>query len=391
LTDLRVAVVGAGIGGSAAALALSRRGITVDLYEQAPALGEIGAGVAVGPNGLRVLRRLGVGDAVQRFGCRWGDTRYLRSDGAEIGTMLTPGMEQYGLHRADLLEMLAGELPAGVVHTGHQAVGFEQDERAARVAFSSGAAIEADVVVAADGIHSALQRFVVSPSPPRFSHTMAYRGLLPADSVAWPRGTVRNWLGETKHFLAYAVRGGDLLNWVAFVPTDEQMKESWSAPGDPAALAAEYRGWDPALERIIACVKETFRWGLYDREPLGCWTEGRLTLLGDAAHPMLPHAGQGANQAIEDALVLATLLEGADPSTAPERLQRYEALRRERTARVQALSRARGSMKSSASAGRSTTELGRAAEAVDYGDWLRDYDAGAAAEAALEDLIGHSQ
>jgi salicylate hydroxylase len=212
---------------------------------------------------------------------------------------------------------------------------------------------------------------------------MAYRGVLPAASVSWPGGAARNWLGYGKHFLVYPLRGGELLNYVAFVPTDEQMRESWSAPGDPAALAREYAGWDPVVEAIIANVETTFRWGLYDREPLPRWTRGRLTLLGDAAHPMLPHAGQGANQAIEDAVALATFLSKADRQTAPKLLLAYESLRRERTARVQRLARARGAMKESASQDRSTGDLALATDAVDQGAWIRDYDAEAEAVAAL--------
>ena len=149
----------------------------------------------------------------------------------------------------------------------------------------------ADVVIAADGIHSTLQQFVVAPSPPPFSGSVACRGLVSAASVAWPTGAMRNWLGAGKHFLVFPVRAGELINYVGFVSTDERTKESWSAPGDPAALAREFAGWDPLVEAIIAQVKTTFRWGLYDREPLATWTRGRLTLLGDAAHPMLPHAG----------------------------------------------------------------------------------------------------
>jgi salicylate hydroxylase len=201
---------------------------------------------------------------------------------------------------------------------------------------------------------------------------------MPAAGVGWPAGVVRNWLGLGKHFLAYPVRAGELLNYVAFVPTDQQMKESWSAPGDPAALAAEYAGWDPALEAIKTKVATTFRWGLYDREPLPRWTHGRLTLLGDAA-PDAAHAGQ-ANRAISASR--ATLL-GANRHTAPKLLLAYESLRRERTARVQRLARARGAMKESASQDASTGDLARATEAVDQGAWLRDYDVEAEAVAAM--------
>jgi salicylate hydroxylase len=266
-----------------------------------------------------------------------------------------------------------------MVNTDFQATGFEQDGERAVVTFSNGPQVVADAVIAADGIHSKLQGFVVEPAAPLFSNTTAYRGLIPADAVGWQLGAAKNWLGPGKHFLVYPVRGGELLNYVAFVPTDEQMRESWSAPGDPAALAREYAGWDPLVERIIAQVKTTFRWGLYDRRPLPRWTNGRLTLLGDAAHPMLPHGGQGANQAIEDAVTVATLLAAATPETVPRALLAYESLRRERTARVQLLSRQRGTMKESANRDVSMGQLARATEAVDHGAWIRDYDAEAAA------------
>jgi salicylate hydroxylase len=150
------------------------------------------------------------------------------------------------------------------------------------------------------------------------------------------------WLGPAKHFLTYPVRGGELLNYVGFVPADAEMKESWSAPGDPDTLRAEFDGWDPRIAALLRQVQSTFRTALYDREPLPTWTRGRLTLLGDAAHPMLPHLGQGANQSIEDGMALATILAQADQSTAPAALLAYERLRRERVAEVQRGARENG-------------------------------------------------
>ena len=385
-------IVGGGIGGLATANALLQRGIEARVYEQAPSLAEVGAGVAIAPNGVRLLQRMGFSSDIERAGVRWATTRYHRLDGADIGPIFGPDLEgsiqQFGFHRADLLDMLARRLPPGVVNTGLEATGFEQNHEQAVVNFNDGRRVVADAVIAADGIHSRLQGFVVEPAAPLFSNTMAYRGLIPADAVGWQPGAVKNWLGPGKHFLVYPVRGGELLNYVAFVPTDEQMRESWSAPGDPEALASEYAGWDPLVERIIAEVKATFRWGLYDRQPLPCWTNGRLTLLGDAAHPMLPHAGQGANQAIEDAVTVATLLAAATPQTAPRALLAYESLRRERTARVQLLSRQRGAMKESANRDVSTGQLARATEAVDHGAWIRDYDAEAAARLHVSSMAG---
>jgi salicylate hydroxylase len=340
---LRVAVLGGGIGGVAATLALLRRGIDVHLYEQAPALTEVGAGVAIQPNGARMLRRLGLENDLLRLGARWFEPQYLRPDGAFAASMWPPelsgSIEFYGFHRADLLSLFVDRLPPSILHTGHRCTGFEQDETQAFVTFANGTRATADIVVGADGIHSTLQQFVVPSAHPKFSGQVAHRGIVSAASVSWPAGAMRIWLGQGKHFLVFPVRANTLLNYVGFVSTEEQTRESWSAPGDPAALAREFAGWGPMVEAILREAKNTFRWGLYDREPLPRWTNGRLTLLGDAAHPMLPHAGQGANQAIEDGVALAAVLARADRQSAPRALTIYEKLRRERTASVQQRSR----------------------------------------------------
>ncbi len=229
------------------------------------------------------------------------------------------------------------------MHTGHRAVGFEQTEDIARVTFGNGAVAEADVVIGADGIHSELRPFVFPPSAPVFHGTVAYRGLLALDRIPdWPNDRWLMWLGTGKHFLTFPVRHGTLINYVGFVPADQEMTESWSAPGDPDVLRSEFTGWDPRIEGLLAKVEKTFRWALYDREPLPGWTRGRLTLLGDAAHPMLPHLGQGANQSIEDGMALATILSRADRANVQPALQAYERLRRERVAQVQRGARENG-------------------------------------------------
>jgi salicylate hydroxylase len=240
------------------------------------------------------------------------------------------------------------------------------------VTFANGVRAEAEVVVGADGIHSTLQRHVVEPREPVFSGTVAYRGVIPARRVSeWPAGARRMWIGHGQFLLVYPVRAGELLNYVGVVLADEQMRESWSAPGDPAQLAAAFaEGWDPLVGRLLAQVETTFRWGLYDRDPLTRWSRGRLTLLGDAAHPMLPHMGQGANQAIEDGMALATLLQGSSAADVPDVLVRYQVLRRDRTAALQQGSRVNaaraGLLKPSLTAGPS---------------WVHDYDVEAAARA----------
>jgi 2-polyprenyl-6-methoxyphenol hydroxylase-like FAD-dependent oxidoreductase len=385
---LRVAIVGGGIAGVAAANALLQRGMEVRLYEQAPALTEVGAGVAIQPNGTRMLKRLGLGDELTRRGARWVEPQFRRSDGTYAAAMWPPELasriEFYGMHRADLLAMFVDRLPAGVVRTGHRCIGFEQNDEQAVIIFANGGHATADVVVAADGIHSTLQKFVVAPSAPLFSGSVAHRGVVSAASVAWPTGAMRNWLGAGKHFLVFPVRAGELINYVGFVTTDEQTKESWSAPGDAAALAREFAGWDPMVEAIIAQVKTTFRWGLYDREPLGSWTRGRLTLLGDAAHPMLPHAGQGANQAIEDGIALATVLSRADRASAPRALLIYERLRREHTAGVQRKSRVNGARYEASSDLRARDQ--QLASQAQERAWIWNYDAEAEASAASASL-----
>ena len=348
MAQLHVAIVGGGIGGLFAANALIAHGLRVSVYEQAQTLGEIGAGVFLTPNSVRHLQRVGLEAAVEKFGARVGkNSHYFRHDGAPIAPVQVTDSSgwnaTFGMHRADLVALLADALPAGVVHTGHRCTGFAQDGDSARVTFANGASAEADVVIAADGIHSELRPHVFPPSPPVFHGSVAYRGLVPHDRIPhWPTERWQMWLGTGKHFLAFPVRAGTIINYVGFVPADEEMKESWSAPGDPDVLRREFAGWDARIAELLRHVQTTFRWALYDREPLPVWTNGRLSLLGDAAHPMLPHLGQGANQSIEDGMALATILTRADRTTAPAALTAYERLRRERVAQVQRGARENG-------------------------------------------------
>jgi 2-polyprenyl-6-methoxyphenol hydroxylase-like FAD-dependent oxidoreductase len=343
-----VIIVGGGIGGLFAANASIAQGLRVSVYEQAPALGEVGAGVFLTPNSVRQMQRVGLGPAVEKWGARVGPgSHYFRHDGAPIAPVQVTDSSgwnaTFGMHRADFVDLLAKALPDGVVHTGHRCTGFEQDGDAARVSFADGAVAEGDVVIGADGIHSELRPFVFPPSQPVFHGSVAYRGIVPHERVPdWPNDRWLMWLGKGKHFLAFPLRAGKLINYVGFVPADREMEESWSAPGDPDVLRAEFAGWDPRIEKLLQQVQKTFRWALYDREPLPTWTKGRLSLLGDAAHPMLPHLGQGANQSIEDGMALATILARADRTTAPAALLVYERLRRERVAQVQRGARENG-------------------------------------------------
>jgi len=376
---LRAAVVGGGIGGLSAACALSRRGVEVTVFEQADVLGEIGAGVSIFPNALRQLERMGMGPALAKVGARIGEaSQYCRSDGTKVGTVITTDSSGwnglYGMHRADLLNVLAAHLPGEFVRTGHRCVGFEQSAAAARLTFANGETAEADVVIAADGIHSALQKYVVEPKPPEYSGVRSYRGLIASDKLpGWREAAHQVWMGEGKHFIVFPVRAGRLLNYVGFVPSKDAKAESWSAVGDRDELASAFVGWDAPVVRLLEAIESCFWWGLYDRKPLQSWTNGRLALLGDAAHAMLPHLGQGANQAIEDGVALAVLLEGRKPADVSAILPQYEKMRRVRTDVIQAEARKNGLRYDS-----KYEDLGqRDREVADFAAfrrWLFDYD-----------------
>jgi salicylate hydroxylase len=384
---LTAAVVGGGIGGLAAAAALTRAGVEAAVYEQAPEIGEIGAGVLIGPNSVRLLHRLGLAAAIDEVGGWVGEgSTYYRHDGTKVAPVMTTDSSgwaaMYGMHRADLVDVLRRAVPGNRVHPGHRAVSFEQDAEKARVTFENGAVAEADVVIGADGIHSAMQRFVTGQATPVFSGQISYRGVLDTARVPWwPERIFQVWMGEGKHVIVFPVRAGRMLNFVCFVPADEEMRESWSAPGDPDALRAAFAGFAAPVTDLLRQVDSTFWWGLYDREPLAEWTRGRLALLGDAAHPMLPHLGQGANQSVEDAFALAAVLRDASSADVPAALRHYAQVRRRRTNVVQANSRRNGERYDQVN----RTADSRDRELVDTRKlraWLYDYDVEAEPELA---------
>jgi salicylate hydroxylase len=385
---IRAAIVGGGICGLAAANFLTRKGIDVQVFEQAGALGEVGAGVFIYPNSLRQMERLGLRDALAKVGAKVGaGSEYYRMDGSVVGPILTTDSNgwngMYGMHRADLLNALAEALPKPVVHTGHRAVGFEQTAEAARVTFANGVIAEADIVIAADGIQSVLQKYVVAPTPPEYSGVRAYRGLLSRDKLpGWRAEAHQVWMGDGKHFMVFPVRGGQLVNYVGFVPTRSETIESWSAIGDRKELAASFAGWDPRVVSLLDKIESCFWWGLYDRKPLQTWTKDRLVLLGDAAHPMLPHLGQGANQAIEDGAALASFLEGRDATEIVRLLPDYEKFRRVRTDMIQAEARLNGLRYDSKyeSLDQRDREIANSAQ---FRKSLYDYDVEAAATATV--------
>ena len=335
------------MGGLAAALFLLRAGVPdVRVFERQPSLGEIGAGIQVAPNAVRLLQRLGLSEALREVAVpfevawefrRWQDGRILFSQAFGAEGKARFGAPYLAVHRADLLSVLAAAVPAGVVALDCEVAGVDGD----RFRFADGSASEPfDVLIGADGIHSVVRTAIVGPGSPEFTGLAAYRALVPAaEAPAFARRPVCSiWLGPQRHFVHYPVSGAEQINLVTANPAGDWREESWTAPGSVPDFLAEFEGWDEGVVQLIAAARETRRYAFYAREPITSWVSGRVALLGDAAHPMLPFFAQGAGQAIEDGAVLAGCLRGVSASEVPAALTRYESLRVQRATRVQRMS-----------------------------------------------------
>ncbi|GAA2626535.1 FAD-dependent monooxygenase [Dactylosporangium fulvum] len=343
---LRIAVIGAGIGGLTAAIALRAKGHEVVVYDQAAELTAIGAGISLGANGVRLYDRMGLGQAVREAASDLHRIQFHHWKTGEIfhehpmGDWYTDrfGAPFLGLHRADLHEVLLDSFD-GTPVLNHRCAAVRESPDGVEVEFADGTKTEADVVIGADGLRSAVREHVTGPDEAVFSAMSCFRGLVPVEKVpGGDRMGLTFFLGPGRHLVVYPVRGGELINFVAYVPDPEWTLESWSSKAESADAVAAFDGWNDTVVTMLSNVEETGRWALYDREPLRRWSTGRVTLLGDAAHPMLPHAGQGSNQAVEDAAVLAGLLSVAELPVA-EALHRYEQIRKPRTRQIQMGSR----------------------------------------------------
>ncbi|WP_327593840.1 FAD-dependent monooxygenase [Streptomyces chartreusis] len=329
---MRAIVVGAGIGGLAAALSLRRARVEVTLVEQARRFSEIGAGIQLAPNATRELRRLGVLDPVAALAAHPPHVSFLTwSDGSEICryALGREAEEEFGapylvVHRADLHGALAAAVPPEAVRLDTTVVAIDQDDRAARVTTATGERLEADLVVAADGIRSAARQWLFGEDSAVFSGTAAYRALLPADEVAdLGLPPLAAWLGPDRHFVHYWVRRGELLNVVAVFTTRAATQESWTAKAEPGEPLRAFTAWDARVRTVLERAGQVFRYGIHTRTPLTDWNAGRVTLLGDSAHAMVPFQAQGAAQAILDAAVLGDELTDATPADVPAALDRY--------------------------------------------------------------------
>jgi salicylate hydroxylase len=349
--NMRIIIVGAGIGGLVTALTLRRAGHQVEVFEQATALREI-AGIQIGPSASRILERLGLANLMRRYGVRplavqirrWDDGRILTRQllGDECERMF--GAPYYHFHRAELLDLLTAKLPADVVRLNHRCVGIKQNSDRVEVEFHNGAEADADLVIGADGIHSTVRQLILGAESPRFSGHVAYRGLVAAERLAHLglEVSASSWWGPGHHFVHYFVgAGARYVNWVAVTPGQWRI-ESCTASGEVADAVREFVGWHPQVTAIISATETVNRWALYDRDPLPRWTVGRAALLGDAAHAMLPYMAQGAVQAIEDAAVPASCLDLGSGHNLAAALRRYEDVRKPRATQCQEGSRRNG-------------------------------------------------
>src|SRR5436305_54700 len=352
MSELNVAIVGGGIGGLILALALRERGISPEVYEQADELREVGAAVALSANGTRELRRLGLGEQVEAVSVipsalvirRW-DTGEIIADhpsGRDGRYGATFGAPCYGVHRVAVLQAFAERLEGEGLNLARRCVGLEERRCGVELHVAGGATAAADVVIGADGAHSVIRPHVVGNVRGRFSGTVGYRGLVAVDDMpSLPDPTpLQFWAGPGRHLLHYAIDGGRTINFLAVVRVPEWTKVAWMEECAVSDAVDAFAGWHPAVTEMVGATDIGARWALHDLEPLHRWHTDRVVLMGDAAHAMVPHQGQGANQTIEDAIVLADCLTDVYTTgdLAPA-LHRYTERRRKRTLGVQWLSR----------------------------------------------------
>jgi len=341
---LKVLIAGAGIGGLTAALALLKRGIDVEVYEQAGELKEVGAGVQLSANGTRVLHLLGVADALRALSCEaagkevrlWstGETWKLFDLGAE--SIARYGFPYFTVYRPDLLTVLSEAVrreKRDAIHLGMKVTGFTQGSRA-KLQFENHEA-EGDALIGADGVHSRIRQTLFGPDKPAFTGNIAWRGIAPMQKLParMARLVGTNWIGPGGHIVHYPLRGGVLMNFVGIRERADWQTESWSTKGSTEEVLADFRGWNEDIQALIRNLVTPYKWALMVREPMPRWSVGRVTLLGDACHSMLPMLAQGAVMAIEDGYILARCL-SEDAGDVPKALARYEEARRERTRKV---------------------------------------------------------
>jgi salicylate hydroxylase len=383
----RVIIAGAGIGGLTAAACLLKKGFEVRVFEQAPKLGEVGAGIQQSANAVKVLYDLGLRDELEKVAVRPRDYEFRRFDTGELLHQIAfaeahekaHGAPYYHIHRADIHRILADAVQAmspGAITLGARATGYSESDSGVRLNFAGGEAVEGDLLVGADGIKSAIRAQIVGETPAVYTGYVAWRLIvprsrLPAD-IMEKVGVV--WCGPKNHAVVYWLCSGDVLNFVGIPERDAWEEESWTQRRPWEELKADYKGWHPKVQSIIDAAdrNECFRWALNNRKPINDWSTRRATLLGDAAHPTLPFLAQGAVMAIEDAAVLARSLEGSAGVT--EAVDLYQRNRIERTARIVNESTEHGGLYHIVDAEEMKRAFANRNPAKERAEWLYNYD-----------------
>ena len=347
---LNVAIIGAGMGGLATAAALRKVGIEVTVYEQARQFARLGAGIQVGCNAMKVLRGFGLESRMrsQSFYPRSWNNRDWRTGEVKFDMIFGETAEaKFGApyllaHRGDLHAALASAVPEQVVRLNHKLVGLDETTDGVRLSFADGTTAQADAVVGADGVHSAVRDILFDTAPVNYTGRIAYRTTYPAALLGGEKiDDCTKWWGEDRHIVIYYVKPDrSEIYLVTSQPEPEFRIESWSTKGDVRDLRKAFAGFHHQVERVLAACPDVHKWAIVDREALPRWADGKVTLLGDACHPMTPYMAQGAAMAIEDAAVLSRCLDGVDHDGIANAFRRFEATRKERTSRVQATSRA---------------------------------------------------
>ena len=344
MSDKHIAIIGAGIGGMTAAVTLAKKGVKVSIFEQAPELSEVGAGLTITPNATKGLMYLGLEKQMKEVGMAHTQQGVRHFETGEMIVPLERGekmLEKYGAyqfqaHRADVHNVLIDELKlhnSNTIYTNHELIDLNEKNNSVELVFSNNETYEVDFVIGADGNRSAVRKIILGDDDPQFAGYVAWRGLVPVELLGegdFDECGSSAFIAPGRVFARYLVRNGELYNYVAFLATDEWAEEGWAIPSKVDIVMDIFSDYNQQVKNIIAATpaNDLFKWGIFAREPVSKWSTKNITLLGDAAHPLEPFMGQGASLAIEDGVVLGRIIE--DSESSDEIVSRYEAARIER-------------------------------------------------------------